>query len=137
MANVGRINSAFHDSFRKSGSFNTVVSFPSDKYRDDCIKVLTDDYGIESPEKINMLFPMGASIKDKNDDTYGINLLLITPSSEKKIEDFVMADSLSDETLAKVEHPIWLPLYFKLNRGFEMTDSFVMVMNGRDYPFTI
>ncbi len=137
VANAGRINSAFHDSFRKSGSFNTVVSFPGDKYRDDCIKVLTDDYGIESPEKINMLFPMGASIKDKNDDTYSINLLLITPSSEKKIEDFVMADSLSDETLAKVEHPIWLPLYFKLNRGFEMTDSFVMVMNGRDYPFTI
>ena len=137
VTNVGRINTVFHDSFIKSGSYNTVVSIPADKYRDDCIKILKDEYGIENPIKVNQIFLIGASVKAKDDSKYGVNFLLATPSSERDIEDFVIVEKISEDKLSQLSHPIWLPMYFKLNRGFELSDDFVIVMNGREYPFTI
>ena len=137
VTNAGRINTVFHESFARSGSYNTFVLFPADKYREACTKVLWEEYGIENPLQVNQLFLIGSSIKDKKGDKYGVNLILVTPSAEKRIEDFVMDESISEDEIAQLAHPIWLPMYFKLNRGFELSDEFVMVMNGREYPFTI
>lgn len=137
VTNVGRIDTAFHDSFVKSGSYNTCVLIPEDKYRENCRNILMEDYGIADPVRINALLTMGYSLKDKNGDTYSINLFFVTPTSEKRIEAFEMKESLTDDEASNISHPIWLPTYFKYNRGYSLSEEFDLVMNGRDYPFTI
>lgn len=137
VTNVRRMNVAFSDSFERSKSYNSVVFFPSQKYREDCRNILLNEYGVEDTVKINALLTLGVSIKDKSGDKYGVNMCLVTPTSERKVEDFAMVEAVSEAELASASHPIWLPTYFKLNRGFELSDDFVMGMNGREYPFTI
>lgn len=137
VTNVGRINSTFYDSFKLSGSYNTVFSFPADKYREDCRIILEEEYGIEDVIEGDALFSVGASVIDTNDEKYGINMYWVTPSFENQIEDFVMNESISEDELNLVAHPIWLPTYFKLNRGFELSDDFIVEINGREYPYTI
>lgn len=137
VTNVGRINSTFYDSFKASGSYNTAFSFPADKYREECRTILEEEYGIEDVVKGDALFSVGASVTDTNDEKYGINMYLVTTSFEKEIEDFVMIESISEDELDLVAHPIWLPTYFKLNRGFELSDDFIVEINGKEYPFII
>ena len=137
VTNVGRINSTFYDSFEASGSYNTAFSFPADKYREECRTILEEEYGIEDIVKGDALFSVGASVTDTNDEKYGINMYWVTPSFEKQIEDFVIRESISEDELDLVAHPIWLPTYFKLNRGFELSDDFNVEINGKEYPFII
>ena len=53
------------------------------------------------------------------------------------MEDLVKTDKLTDEEIEKLEHPIWLPMFFSISEGYKPGDTLTACKNGREYPFTI
>ncbi|MBR5376705.1 MAG: FtsX-like permease family protein, partial [Lachnospiraceae bacterium] len=39
--------------------------------------------------------------------------------------------------LAAAEHPLWLPVAFKISKGLSLGETFTIIKGGREYPFTI
>ncbi|SDA20597.1 hypothetical protein SAMN02910447_01920 [Ruminococcus sp. YE71] len=64
-------------------------------------------------------------------------MTLVTESTEYAFEDFVRDETLSDDKITKLQHPIYLPEYFKIADGFKPGDIFTLTAGGMDYPFEI
>ena len=134
---IAKIDKAFDSSFESTGSVNTAVIFLDGSYRDVYRDILADEYGIEDIEKLNVLNSIGASVRGRDGEKTSYNMYFVTEESERKMEDFKICESLSDEQIGALEHPIWLPLYFSITGGYKVGDTFTMVSGGRDYPFTV
>ena len=63
--------------------------------------------------------------------------IFVTEKTERKIEDFVKTEKLPDAEIEKIEHLIWLPMFFSISEGYAPGDTLTVCKNGREYPFTI
>ena len=70
-------------------------------------------------------------------DTVAYNYSLITERSERKLESFKKLDQLPESEIAKLEHPIWLPVNFEIVKGYEVGGDFTLMKGGKEYVFTI
>ena len=137
VTNILGMNSTFDECFRQTGSLMNSLEFDADVYRSLYRDILEEDFGIEETQKIDQLFGISVNVLYKSGEKVGYNIQIVTQESERKLEDFVMEDSLSDDEISELEHPIWLPMAVHLNGGFEPGDTFTMIIGGRDYPFTV
>ena len=137
MANISKANKAYYDSFAQSGSKDTIVFINKDKYRDEFKEVLSTDYGIKDITETEAIFVEVLDYVNNNGEDRTYKTLFVNEKAERKIEDFVKADKLSDEEIEKLEHPIWLPAFFSISEGYKPGDTLTACKNGRDYPFTI
>ncbi|MBO4579647.1 MAG: ABC transporter permease [Clostridiales bacterium] len=136
-ANIAKISTVFDDSFEASGSVNSFVFFRDRKYRDEYKEILEKDYGIEDVRKVDVLFAISATARDKNGEKIGYNLMMLTEESDRKLEYFVKENCLRDEEIKDLKHPVWLPQYFEITGGYKPGDTFTLLTGGRDYPFEI
>ena len=137
MANISKANKAYDDSFAQAGSKDTMVFIKKDKYRDEFKEVLETDYGINDITETEAIFVDLLDYVNNNGEDRSYKSFFVNEKAERKIEDFVKADKLSDEEIEKLEHPIWLPMFFSINEGYKPGDTLTACKNGRDYPFTI
>ncbi|MBQ1463264.1 MAG: ABC transporter permease [Ruminococcus sp.] len=137
MANISKANKAYDDSFAQAGSKDTIVFIKKDKYHDEFKEVLETDYGINDITETEAIFVDLLDYVNNNGEDRSYKSFFVNEKAERKIEDFVKADKLSDEEIEKLEHPIWLPMFFSINEGYKPGDTLTACKNGRDYPFTI
>ncbi len=137
MANISKANRAYYDSFTQSGSKDTIVFIKKDKYRDEFKEVLSTDYGIKDITETEAIFVDVLDYVNNNVDDRSDKSVFGNEKAERKIEDFVKADKLSDEEIEKLEHPIWLPMFFSISEGYKPGDTLTACKNGREYPFNI
>ena len=135
--NRGKIDSSFEDSFAASGSKNYCVAFKTDKYREAFRKILTDDFSAENISEGRMVGAYVVDTYTPDGDTVAYNFLLTTERSERKLEDFKKLDRLSEEEIAGLEHPIWLPVAFQIVKGYEAGGTFTVIKGKKEYAFTI
>ena len=136
-ANIAKINTVFDDCFEAAGSVNNYVFFRDRKYREEYKEILEKDYGIEDVRKADILYSISASVRDKNGEKIGYNIMMITEEDDRKLESFVKENCLRDEEIATLKHPVWLPQYFEITGGYKPGDTFTLLTGGRDYPFEI
>lgn len=134
--NVKKVSTAFDDSFKQSGSHNTFIAFNEDEYRYVYEDILAEEYDVETIDKCNYLIAWATNVI-QGDDKIAYNLTFITENDDRKMDGFCIIESLSDEDLESIEHPIWLPSFFKYNAGFASGENFSFINAGREYPFTI
>ncbi len=130
-ANISKANRAYEDSFAQAGSHDTCIIIGKDKYRDGFKDILEEDYGITDITETEAVYADNSG----EDRTY--TSVFVTEKNERKIEDFVKADKLTDEEIEKLEHPIWLPMFFSISEGYKPGDTLTVCKSGREYPFTI
>ena len=137
MANISKANKAYYDSFTQAGSKDTCVLIRKDKFRDEYRDLLEDDYGITDITEAESIYASTLDYKKNDGEDRTYMSYFVTEKNERKIEDFVKTDKLTDEEVEKLEHPIWLPVYFSIGEGCEPGDTFTVCKNGREYPFTV
>lgn len=135
--NIVRINKIYDECFAATGSYDSMILFRDAKYRSVYKDILAEEYGIEDAAKCKCLIHELTDIVDENGEKVSQNLYFITEESERRIEDFLIDDSLDQEQIASLEHPIWLPQYFGISQGYKPGDDFVIVSGGRNYPFVV
>ena len=134
---ITQINSAFDRSFEETGSADFILLFEDDKYRDIYRDILEDEYDVTDVRESRVLVGISASTISKKGESTGYNIIFADESTERKIENFNKLNSLPDDEIEKLSHPIWLPQYFEITAGYAPGDTFTLVFGGRDYPFTI
>ena len=137
VTNILGMDNTYDECFRQTGSLMNSLEFDADVYRSLYRDILEEDFGIEETQKFDQLFGISVNVLYKSGEKVGYNIQIVTQESERKLEDFVMEDSLSDDEISELEHPIWLPMAVHLNGGFEPGDTFTMIIGGREYPFTV
>ncbi|MBP1548323.1 MAG: ABC transporter permease [Oscillospiraceae bacterium] len=137
MANISKANKAYDDSFAQSGSKDSCVMIKKDKYRDEYKDLLNSEYGIRDMTETECVYGFALDYKTSNGDERTYVSVFVPEKNERKIENFVKTDKLTDEETEKLEHPIWLPMFFSIGEGYEPGDTLTVCKNGRDYPFTI
>ena len=137
IANVFGMHKIFDNSFRRSGCVNTMVIIDEDKYRDEYAEVLEDNYNVSDLKMGRIIFAVPVDTIYKNGEVMSYNLLFVNEKTERKIENFVKKDSLSEAEISKLEHPIWLPIYFEIGQDYKPGDQFIITNNGKKYPMDI
>ena len=137
MANISKANKAYDDSFAQAGSKDTCVMIRKDKFRDEYRNLLEDDYGITDITEAESIFASLLDYRNNIGEDRTYQSIFVTEKNERKIEDFVKNDKLTDEEIEKLDHPIWLPMFFSIGEGYEPGDTLTVCKNGREYPFTI
>ena len=136
-ANISKANKAYYDSFAQAGSKDTCVMIRKDKFRDEYRNLLEDDYGITDITEAEAIYASALDYNKNDGEDRTYESYFVTEKNERKIEDFVKTDKLSDERQEKLEHPIWLPMYFSISEGCEPGDTLTICKDGREYPFTV
>ncbi|MBO5557338.1 ABC transporter permease [Ruminococcus sp.] len=136
-ANISKANKAYDDSFAQAGSKDTCVMIRKDKFRDEYKDLLNSEYGIREITETECVYGFTLDYKTNNGDERTYVSVFVSEKNERKIEDFVKTDKLTDEEVEKLEHPIWLPMFFSIGEGVQAGDTLTVCKNGRDYPFTV
>lgn len=134
---ITQIDSAFDRAFEETGCADFVLLFQADKYRDIYRDILEEEYNVTDVRESSVLYRLAASSISKKGESIAYNMIFVTESTERKIENFKKLNALSDDEIEKLSHPIWLPQYFEITAGYAPGDPFTFVLSGRDYPFTI
>lgn len=136
-ANISKANRAYEDSFAQAGSHDTCIIIGKDKYRDGFKDILEEDYGITDITETEAVYADILDYINNSGEDRTYTSVFVTEKNERKIEDFVKADKLTDEEIEKLEHPIWLPMFFSISEGYKPGDTLTVCKSGREYPFTI
>ena len=136
-ANGSKLKKAFDESFAASGSINQIVIFRDSYYHDEFRRILEDDYKTERLTENPFIFAGATDVRYESGEEVSFNFLFVTERTERRIESFVKTDSMSDDELKTVSHPLWLPVNFKITKGHRIGETFTIIKSGRDYPFTI
>ncbi|MCR5165843.1 MAG: ABC transporter permease [Oscillospiraceae bacterium] len=136
LSSIKNIPKVFEKCFSETGSRDFMIMVEADKYRDIYSEILTDDYGITDVQRGRALWALTAQY-EKDGEKRSVNMTFVTESTEYAFEDFVKDETLSDNEIAGLEHPIYLPEYFKISDGFRPGDTFIVTAGGMDYPFRI
>lgn len=134
---ITQINSAFDRSFEETGSADFILLFQADKYRDIYRDILEEEYHVTDAREGSVLFGMAASAKSKKGESIAYNMIFADESTERKMENFKKLNTLPDDEIEMLTHPVWMPQYFEITAGYAPGDTFTLVSGGRDYPFTI
>ena len=137
IANNSKSDKVFDESFRSSGALENMVLIEKEHYRNSYRGVLEDDYKTTNLQEIQLIFGAATDVIEPNGVPISYNLLFLTEKEERKIESFNQKDRLSDEEISKISHPIWMPIYFQIVKGYKLNDTFTIVRGGKEYPFTI
>ena len=136
-ANLSKANKAFEDSFAQAGSPDTCIMIKKEKSRDDYREILEQEYGITDIIETEMIQAETLDYLYNNAEERTYASFFITERNERRIEDFVKTEKLSDEAIEQLEHPVWLPMYFCISERFVPGDTLTVCKNGREYPLTI
>ncbi|MBP5192598.1 MAG: ABC transporter permease [Eubacterium sp.] len=137
VANIFGMHKIFENSFERSGSVNTMVIINEQKYRAEYAEVLEDNYNVSDIKVGRIIFSPATDTVSKDGEVLSYNLLFVNEKTERKIESFVKKDSLSEAEISKLEHPIWLPIYYEIGQDYKPGDTFIITNNGRQYPMEI
>ena len=136
LCNITKVNTVFDEMFEATGSVENIIMFPEEKYRQDYKDILENDDRVSYVEEIDALHSLRGSFK-KDEAMFAISAIFVTEKAERKIENFIPETNMTQEEIANLDHPIWLPTYFKYSQNYEVGNDFIFVLGGREYPFVI
>ena len=132
------IQSIFGDTMEKYHGIRNHVLIRNDKdYFPAYDEIFASDERVTKFEHIDCITSVGTKYLDVNGEECSQYMCFVNEENERKIEDFIVDTELSPEEIAAIEHPLYAPFYVKDSLGMKEGDTFTMIYNGKQYPFTI
>jgi ABC-type antimicrobial peptide transport system permease subunit len=137
IANNSKSDKIFEESFKASGSVENLVIIEKEHYRSAYRSILEENYNPRNFSEISLVFGAATDVIEPDGNTISYNLLFLTEKAERKVESFNQKEKLSDEEISGLSHPIWLPVYFRIVKGYKLNDTFTIIRGSKEYPFTV
>ena len=137
IANRSKSDKVFDESFRLSGSLENLIIIEKEHYRNEYRNVLEANYNPKNLSEINLVFAVSSDVIEPDGTALSYNLLFLTEKDDRKIEIFSTKDCLTDEEITKLSHPIWMPVYFQIVKGYKLNDTFTLIKGSKEYPLTV
>lgn len=110
-----------------------------DYYNDSFIRLLREDERVTDIDHVRVLFSTATKYLDNEGEEQSLYMSFVTKELEKNIERSPIETTLTDEEIAALEHPIYLPyagqesLASKLSEG----DTFNIIYGTKLFSFTV
>ena len=110
-----------------------------DYYNDSFIRLLREDERVTDIDHVRVLFSTATKYLDNEGGEQSLYMSFVTKELEKNIERSPIETTLTDEEIAALEHPIYLPyagresLASKLSEG----DTFNIIYGTKRFSFTV
>ena len=110
-----------------------------DYYNDSFIRLLREDERVTDIDHVHVLFSTATKYLDSEGGEQSLYMSFVTKELEKNIERSPIETTLTDEEIAALEHPIYLPyagqesLASKLSEG----DTFNIIYGTKLFSFTV
>ena len=127
--------------FEESGSSDYIMYVRKDTdYKEEYGRVIEEDPRILNIRTLELLvLGDNVSITCRRDDGAESSLYtsFINEENERKLSNFKKDTTLSDDEIAAMEHPVWLPYYLKLRMGFKVGENFTLIIKNQEYQFQV
>ncbi len=137
VSNQKKIDTAFDESFKASGSVDTCIRINKDKYHDAFRTILEKDYKVERLQEGRMIYADMTDVRGRDGGIVSYNMIFVVEKVERKMESFIKGDQLPNSEIENLEHPIWLPSSFEIVKGYVPGDTFTVLKGGKEYPFEV
>ena len=110
-----------------------------DYYNDSFIRLLREDERVTDIDHVRVLFSTATKYLDNEGEEQSLYMSFVTKELQKNIERSPIETTLTDEEIAALEHPIYLPyagresLASKLSEG----DTFNIIYGTKLFSFTV
>lgn len=110
-----------------------------DYYHDSFIRLLREDERVTDIDHVRVLFSTATKYLDKEGEEQSLYMSFVTKELEENIERSPIETTLTDEEIAALEHPLYLPyagresLASKLSEG----DTFNVIYGTKLFSFTV
>lgn len=110
-----------------------------DYYNDSFIRLLREDERVADIDHVRVLFSTTTKYLDKEGEEQSLYMSFVTEELEENIERSPIETTLTDEEIAALEHPIYLPYAGResLASKFSEGDAFNIIYGTKLFPFTV
>lgn len=110
-----------------------------DYYNDSFIRLLREDERVTDIDHVRVLFSTATKYLDNEGEEQSLYMSFVTKELEKNIERSPIETTLTDEEIAALEHPIYLPYAGResLASKFSEGDTFNIIYGTKLFSFTV
>ena len=110
-----------------------------DYYNDSFIRLLREDERVTDIDHVRVLFSTATKYLDNEGEEQSLYMSFVTKELEKNIERSPIETTLTDEEMAALEHPIYLPYAGResLASKFSEGDTFNIIYGTKLFSFTV
>ena len=137
ITNVKKVNTVFKDCFDATGSVDRMVLIREDLYHDEYKDILERDYDVERLTENETVFSTSTDVREPSGEMIAYNFMFVTERTERRMESFIKTEQLTDEEIAALPYPIWLPEDFSIVKNYRPGDTITILAMGKEYPFEL
>ena len=110
-----------------------------DYYNDSFIRLLREDERVTAIDSVRVLFSTATKYLDKEGEEQSLYMSFVTKELEENIERSPIETTLTDEEIAALEHPLYLPYAGQesLASKFSEGDTFNIIYGTKLFSFTV
>lgn len=110
-----------------------------DYYNDSFLRLLREDERVTDIDHVRVLFSTATKYLDNEGEEQSLYMSFVTKELEKNIERSPIETTLTDEEIAALEHPIYLPYAGQesLASKFSEGDTFNIIYGTKLFSFTV
>ena len=131
------IKTIFPYVMKKTESYENYFMIYEKNFDKDFMDIINEDERITGSEHSNFLYDMSTKYLDSNGDEKALYMGFITKDNEEKLERFRYRSSLSEEKIASLRHPIYMPFSAENELSVKEGDTFSMVYGTRKFDFEV
>ena len=106
-------------------------------YNDSFIDILKQDERVTDVEHFETLFSTASRYLDTKGEEHSMYMQVLTETQAQSITKCDPETSFSQDEIAGLEHPVYLPYAGKDASGFNEGDKFIIVFGAKQYEFTV
>ena len=137
ITNVKKVNTVFKDCFDATGCVDRAILIREDLYHDEYKDILERDYDVERLTENETVFSTSTDVREPSGDMIAYNFMFVTERTERRLESFIKTEQLTDEEIAALPYPIWLPEDFSIVKNYRPGDTITILAMGKEYPFEL
>lgn len=136
-SNLIDIQRIYGNVVKQNHAVKNSIEMNDSAYHDFYDKFFQNDNRVERFVHVEGAVTNASKFLDKEGKETSQYMFFLTREEEEQMEDFQVITQLSEEEVAMLEHPLYVPLYVKDSLGFHEGDTFNIILNGKIYPFTV
>ena len=137
LASFGGIKEIFPYTMKSTESFQNYLLMTENAYDEEYEDIIREDERVEELVRSQAVYSMSTNYLDRSGKEQALYMCFITMDNNNKLQKTNIETSLSDEEIAALEHPVYMPYAVQDTMGYKEGDKFDMVFGTRKFSFTV
>ena len=131
------IGTIFPQTAEHTQSYENFMLIQEKVYDKEYLHIMEEDERIEKAEAVDYLNSMSSNFLDRDGKEQALYAGFITRDNNDKLQKTEIDTCLSDDEIAALEHPIYMPYTVHDTMGYCEGDAFDIIIGTKRFPFTI